>query len=77
MGMDAKVGDRILVDSEHVGTPPREGQILEVISGELSPRFRVRWADGHETLFSPGSGAARVVPEAGAPKAAGSRRSSR
>lgn len=61
--MEAKVGDRILVDSEHVGTPPREGQILEVITGEASPRFRVRWADGHETVFSPGSGAARIVEE--------------
>jgi hypothetical protein len=76
MGMEAKVGDRILVDSEHVGTPPREGQILEVISGEVSPRFRVRWADGHETLFSPGSGAARVVPKVSS-RTAGSRRSSR
>jgi hypothetical protein len=61
--MEAKVGDRILVDSDHVGAPPRQGQILEVISGQASPRFRVRWADGHETTFSPGSGAARVVEE--------------
>ena len=75
MGMEAKVGDRIVVDSESVGTPPREGQIVEVISGQVSPRFRVRWADGHETVFSPGSGAARVVPKAGAAgRAGGSRR---
>jgi Domain of unknown function (DUF1918) len=58
----AKSGDRILVESEQVGTPSREGEILEVIEGETAVRYRVRWEDGHETIFSPGGGAARIVP---------------
>jgi hypothetical protein len=59
--MDAKTGDRIIVESETVGTPPREGEILEVIKGEVGVRYRVRWSDGHESVFTAAGGAARVV----------------
>jgi Domain of unknown function (DUF1918) len=61
--MTGKAGDRILVESEHVGTPAREGEILEVIEGELGVRYRVRWADGHESVLSPTSGSATIVSE--------------
>ena len=57
-----EIGDRILVESEQVGTPSREGEILEVIEGEVAVRYRVRWEDGHESIFSPGGGAARILP---------------
>jgi hypothetical protein len=60
--MSGKIGDRILVESETVGTPPREGEILEVIEGEVGVRYRVRWEDGHESVLTPGGGAARIVP---------------
>jgi Domain of unknown function (DUF1918) len=60
--MSGKVGDRIIVESETVGTPPREGEILEVIEGEVGIRYRIRWEDGHESVLSPGGGAARIVP---------------
>jgi hypothetical protein len=60
--MNAKVGDRIVVESETVGTPTREGEILEVIEGEIGVRYRVRWEDGHETVFTPSGGSARIVP---------------
>jgi hypothetical protein len=64
--MNAKVGDRIVVESETVGTPTREGEILEVMEGEVGVRYRVRWEDGHETVFTPSGGAARIVPSEGA-----------
>jgi hypothetical protein len=60
--MDGKPGDHILVESEQVGTPPREGEILEVIEGEVGIRYRVLWTDGHESVLRPTSGAARIVP---------------
>jgi hypothetical protein len=60
--MNANVGDRIVVESEAVGMPTREGEILEVIEGEIGVRFRVRWEDGHETVFTPSGGSARIVP---------------
>jgi hypothetical protein len=61
--MNAKPGDRILVESEQVGTPAREGEILEVIEGEIGVRYRIRWTDGHETVLSPTSGSATIVSE--------------
>ena len=60
--MSGNVGDRIVVESETVGTPPREGEILEVIQGEVGVRYRVRWEDGHESMLTPGGGAARIIP---------------
>ena len=57
--MHANRGDRIVVDSAHVGQPPREGEIIEVlVDGE--EHYRVRWDDGHETIYFPQSDA-RVV----------------
>jgi uncharacterized protein DUF1918 len=59
--MFAKVGDRIAVESETVGQPTREGEVLEVLEGTTGPRYRVRWVDGHESIFTPSGGSARVV----------------
>jgi len=53
--MDAKVGDEIVVDAVHTGEPKREGEILEIIDGDGVLHYRVRWDDGHESLFYPGS----------------------
>jgi hypothetical protein len=59
--MNVKVGDHLVVESESVGQPTREGQILEVIEGSSGLRLRVRWLDGHETIFTPSGGSARVI----------------
>ena len=57
----ARPGDLIVVDALHVGSPPREGEVLQVIQGQLSVSYRVRWADGRQTLIAPLSGTARFV----------------
>ena len=59
--MAAKVGDRIVVESEHVGESTREGEIVEIIQGALGIRYQVRWQDGHESMFTPSGGSARIV----------------
>jgi uncharacterized protein DUF1918 len=59
--MAAKQGDTIVVESEQVGTPSREGEILEVIVGSVRVAYRVRWADGHESVFSPSVGSAKII----------------
>jgi hypothetical protein len=59
--MSAKAGDRIIVESEKVGTPSREGDVLEVIKSGGVLRYRVRWDDGHESIFQPFAGSARIV----------------
>jgi hypothetical protein len=53
--MLAKAGDEIVVDPVHTGDPKREGEILEVESRGDVVRYRVRWDDGHESIFFPGS----------------------
>lgn len=62
--MTAKTGDRIVVESQTVGSATREGEILEVIEGEVGVRYRIRWQDGHESVLTPSGGAARIVPGA-------------
>ena len=59
--MRARPGDLIVIDSPQVGSPAREGEILNVTVGEFSVRYQVRWGDGSETIISPGPGAARIV----------------
>jgi hypothetical protein len=59
--MPAQPGDFIVIDSPQVGSLPREGEVLEVIQGEVSVSYRVQWADGHQTLIGPTGGTARIV----------------
>jgi hypothetical protein len=66
--MTGKPGEWIEVESEAVGQPTREGEILEVIQGAVAIRYRVRWSDGHESVFSPSGGAAKIVAAAGVSK---------
>lgn len=59
--MKAKVGDRIVVESEKVGQSTRTGIVEEVLTPD-PPRLRVRWQDGHSTVLAPSGGAARIEP---------------
>lgn len=53
----AEVGDKVIVESEKVGTPPRSGTVVGV-EGSL---VRVRWEDGSETSMIPKAGALQVL----------------
>ncbi|HTX46474.1 MAG TPA: DUF1918 domain-containing protein [Solirubrobacteraceae bacterium] len=53
---DVRAGDWIEADSPG-GSPPRRGQILEVIGGGAHRHYRVRWDEAHESLFYPTDGA--------------------
>jgi sRNA-binding protein len=57
----ASPGDVIVVDSMKVGSPAREGEVLEVIRGPVTVSYRIQWTDGHQTLLTPSGGNARVV----------------
>lgn len=59
--IEGKPGDRLLVASEKVGRPGREGEILEVRTGAAGSHYRVRWDDGHETTFFPSGGSASII----------------
>lgn len=60
--MQAKVGDRIVLESEKVGHPDRTGEILGIADSPLGTNYRVRWDDGHESEIRPKSGSARIEP---------------
>jgi hypothetical protein len=57
--MEARRGDRVIVEGNKVGQARRSGQILDVMGARDGEHFRVRWDDGHESVFYPG-GDARV-----------------
>jgi len=53
--MFAAVGDRLVVRSQHVDGPTRDGEILEVRHADGTPPYLVRWSDnGHQALVFPG-----------------------
>ena len=58
------VRDRVVVESERVGQPAREGEILEVLGTGEVIHYRVRWDDGHETTLYPSAGSLRIIRRA-------------
>jgi hypothetical protein len=62
--MQLKAGDRIEVESESTAQPPRLGVIEEVLREAPSARYRIRWDDGHESIYTPAAGALRPVRRA-------------
>jgi len=56
-GKPARAGDKISVVGHAVGVPGKIGEIIEVIGESGYERFRVRWEDGHESIFFPGDDA--------------------
>jgi len=51
--MEFKSGDRVQVESESTERPPRTGVVEEVVQGTAYPRYRIRWDDGHESIYTP------------------------
>ena len=60
--MKRNVGDEIVVDGPHQGDLPKMGEVLEVLHVGDVEHYRVRWDDGHEGIFYPGSDAHGVRP---------------
>ena len=58
--MLASVGDSIVIESEKAGSPPRRGEVLEVLEEPFGTTYRVRWEDGHESTIHPMAGTLRV-----------------
>ena len=53
----AKTGDIMVIAGHRLGEAERIGEILDVVGEVPNERYRVRWDDGHESLFRPGSDA--------------------
>ena len=61
VGMAFKVGKRVVAESESIDRRPRSGVVKEVLRGDPAPRYRIRWDDGHESIYTPASGALRAA----------------
>lgn len=53
----ARIGDIIEITGHTVGDAPKTAEILEVIGEPEHEHYRVRWEDGHESIFFPGADA--------------------
>lgn len=62
--MVLKAGDHVEVESESTDRPPRSGVIEEVLREAPSPRYRIRWDDGRESIYTPAAGSLRPVARA-------------
>jgi hypothetical protein len=56
-GVPAEAGDVIEITGHAVHDAPRSAEILEVIGEPGHEHYRVRWEDGHESIFFPGEDA--------------------
>jgi hypothetical protein len=59
---EAEVGDVVVITGHRVGESERTGEILEVFGEGRHARYRVRWDDGRESMFYPGSDATIRAP---------------
>ncbi|HEX2411452.1 MAG TPA: DUF1918 domain-containing protein [Solirubrobacteraceae bacterium] len=62
--MQLTVGTHVVVESESTERPARTGVIEEVLREAPSARYRIRWDDGHESIYTPAAGALRAVDAA-------------
>jgi len=54
---EPRPGDVVEIHGHRVGEPARTAEILEVLGAPGHQHFRVRWEDGHESIFYPSSDA--------------------
>jgi hypothetical protein len=74
--MAFEVDKRVVAESESTDRRPRSGVVQEVLRGDPSPRYRIRWDDGHESIYTPASGALRAGRGRKRPKQAAPRKRS-
>ena len=58
-------GDRVVVEAESTERLARRGVIEEVLHDDPHARYRIRWDDGHESIYTPADGALRLDTAAG------------
>ena len=54
--MALQVGDRVEEQAQSTDTSTRTGLIEEVVRSDPTPRYRIRWDDGHESVYTPAAG---------------------
>jgi hypothetical protein len=59
-----RVGMKVAVESESTERSGRTGVIQAVLRDDPHPRYRIRWDDGHESIYTPAAGALRALEPA-------------
>jgi hypothetical protein len=57
-------GDHVLAEAPSTGRAARRGVIEEVVRSDPHPRYRIRWEDGRESVYTPADGALRLAEPA-------------
>ena len=52
--MHAECGDQIVIETSTLAAPLRRGEVVEVIGQGEHEHYRMRWEDGHESVYFPG-----------------------
>ena len=60
--MAFEAGTAVVTQAGSTTRGPRNGVIEEVLRGDPAPRYRVRWEDGRESVYTPASGALKPAP---------------
>ena len=60
--MAFEVGTTVICHAQSTSRGPRPGVIEEVLRGEPSPRYRVLWEDGRESIYTPADGQMQARP---------------
>jgi len=51
-----QVGDKVEEQARSTARLSRTGMIEEVVRDDPSPRYRIRWDDGHQSVYTPAAG---------------------
>jgi Domain of unknown function (DUF1918) len=62
--MKLEIGDRVAAESESTERAPRTGTVAERLGKGSSARYRIRWDDGHESIYTPAAGALHRLHDA-------------
>lgn len=54
--MALQVGDKVEEQARSTARLSRTGMIEEVVRDDPSPRYRIRWDDGHQSVYTPAAG---------------------
>ena len=56
-GAQVTVGDVVEITGHSVGDQPRSAEVIEILGSGEREHYRLRWEDGHESVFFPGEDA--------------------
>ena len=68
--MAFEVGTTVVCNAQSTSRGARPGVIEEVLRGEPAPRYRVRWEDGRESIYTPAGGTLQARSRRRRPKRA-------